>query len=39
MKLTAKHKKTFISQDFEFKSIAEAKYHNPCFYNWREVSQ
>jgi len=38
MKITAKHIKTFKSQDFEFKSIAEAKYHNPGYYNWREVS-
>jgi len=38
MILTAKHRITYISQDFEFKSIAEAKYHNPGYYNWREIS-
>ena len=36
MKITAKHKTTGESADMWYKSIAEAKFHNPDFIEFRE---
>jgi len=36
MNFSAMHTLTFISQDFSFNSLAEARYRNPNYIDWSE---
>lgn len=39
MKIRARHKKSLLIVDLEYKTIKEAKHYNPSFEDFEEVSK